>query len=80
MTTPRRAPTRRSADIDIKDDPDKTVLEIQTNDTELVIGRRGARRPDARQHHEPVRHAADLTPRAPIVVPREGPCRSISNV
>lgn len=30
-----------SADIDIKDDSDKTVLEIQTQDTELVIGRRG---------------------------------------
>lgn len=30
-----------SADIDIKDDNDKTVLEIQTADTETVIGRRG---------------------------------------
>jgi spoIIIJ-associated protein len=30
-----------SADIDIKDDQDRTVLEIQTADTELVIGRRG---------------------------------------
>src|SRR5262249_34844963 len=30
-----------SADIDIKDDTDRTVLEIQTADTELVIGRRG---------------------------------------
>ena len=30
-----------NADIDIKDDRDKTVLEIQTGDTELVIGRRG---------------------------------------
>src|SRR5262245_19229889 len=30
-----------SADIDIKDDTDKTVLEIQTGDTEVVIGRRG---------------------------------------
>jgi spoIIIJ-associated protein len=30
-----------SADIDIKDDQDRTVLEIQTSDTELVIGRRG---------------------------------------
>jgi len=30
-----------TADIDIKDDTDKTVLEIQTGDTELVIGRRG---------------------------------------
>jgi spoIIIJ-associated protein len=30
-----------SADIDIKDDTDKTVLEIQTKDTEVVIGRRG---------------------------------------
>ncbi len=30
-----------SADIDIKDDTDRTVLEIQTSDTELVIGRRG---------------------------------------
>src|SRR3954463_6060779 len=29
-----------TADIDIKDDSDKTVLEIQTKDTELVIGRR----------------------------------------
>src|SRR3954465_517126 len=33
-----------SADIDIKDDVDKTVLEIQTKDTELVIGRRGVGR------------------------------------
>ena len=31
-----------SADIDVKDDNDRTVLEIQTADTELVIGRRGA--------------------------------------
>jgi spoIIIJ-associated protein len=30
-----------SADIDIKEDTDKTVLEIQTGDTEIVIGRRG---------------------------------------
>lgn len=30
-----------SADIDVKDDADKTTLEIQTGDTELVIGRRG---------------------------------------
>lgn len=30
-----------SADIDIKDDTDRTTLEIQTADTELVIGRRG---------------------------------------
>ena len=30
-----------TADIDIKDDADKTTLEIQTQDTELVIGRRG---------------------------------------
>src|SRR3954452_19431777 len=30
-----------TADIDIKDDSDKTTLEIQTQDTELVIGRRG---------------------------------------
>jgi spoIIIJ-associated protein len=30
-----------TADIDIKDDTDKTVLEIQTSDTEMVIGRRG---------------------------------------
>src|SRR5689334_12731463 len=30
-----------SADIDIKDDSDRTVLDIQTSDTELVIGRRG---------------------------------------
>jgi spoIIIJ-associated protein len=30
-----------SADIDVKDDTDRTVLEIQTADTELVIGRRG---------------------------------------
>lgn len=30
-----------SADIDIKDDNDRTTLEIQTADTELVIGRRG---------------------------------------
>lgn len=38
-----------SADIDIKDDEDKTVLEIQTKDTELVIGRRGVVM-DALQH------------------------------
>src|SRR5207302_625328 len=38
-----------SADIDIKDDDDKTVLEIQTKDTELVIGRRGVVM-DALQH------------------------------
>lgn len=30
-----------TADIDIKDDQDRTVLDIQTADTELVIGRRG---------------------------------------
>jgi len=30
-----------SADIDIRDESDRTVLEIQTSDTELVIGRRG---------------------------------------
>lgn len=29
------------ADIDVKDDADKTTLEIQTSDTEMVIGRRG---------------------------------------
>lgn len=38
-----------SADIDIKDDNDKTTLEIQTKDTELVIGRRGVVM-DALQH------------------------------
>lgn len=38
-----------SADIDIKDDNDKTILEIQTKDTELVIGRRGVVM-DALQH------------------------------
>lgn len=38
-----------SADIDIKDDTDKTVLEIQTQDTEIVIGRRGVVL-DALQH------------------------------
>src|ERR1044071_2221399 len=38
-----------SADIDIKDDQDRTVLEIQTQDTELVIGRRGVVM-DALQH------------------------------
>lgn len=38
-----------TADIDIKDDTDKTVLEIQTSDTELVIGRRGVVM-DALQH------------------------------
>src|SRR5262249_32234230 len=38
-----------TADIDVKDDPDKTVLEIQTRDTELVIGRRGVVM-DALQH------------------------------
>ena len=36
-------------DIDIKDDTDKTILEIQTKDTELVIGRRGVVM-DALQH------------------------------
>jgi spoIIIJ-associated protein len=30
-----------AADIDVKDDADRTILEIQTGDTELVIGRRG---------------------------------------
>lgn len=38
-----------AADIDIKDDTDKTILEIQTKDTELVIGRRGVVM-DALQH------------------------------
>ena len=38
-----------SADIDIKDDNDKTTLEIQTKDTETVIGRRGVVM-DALQH------------------------------
>ena len=38
-----------AADIDIKDDADKTVLDIQTGDTELVIGRRGVVL-DALQH------------------------------
>jgi len=38
-----------TADIDIKDDTDKTVLEIQTRDTEVVIGRRGVVM-DALQH------------------------------
>lgn len=38
-----------SADIDIKDDADKTVLEIQTKETEAVIGRRGVVM-DALQH------------------------------
>jgi spoIIIJ-associated protein len=38
-----------TADIDIKDDSDRTVLEIQTGDTELVIGRRGVVL-DALQH------------------------------
>ncbi len=38
-----------SADIDIKDDSDKTTLEIQTKDTETVIGRRGVVM-DALQH------------------------------
>ncbi len=38
-----------TADIDIKDDTDKTVLEIQTKDTEVVIGRRGVVM-DALQH------------------------------
>src|SRR6476620_1611218 len=38
-----------TADIDIKDDTDKTVLEIHTKDTELVIGRRGVVM-DALQH------------------------------
>jgi spoIIIJ-associated protein len=38
-----------SADIDIKDNTDNTVLDIQTSDTELVIGRRGVVL-DALQH------------------------------
>ncbi|MDQ3366066.1 MAG: KH domain-containing protein [Myxococcota bacterium] len=38
-----------SADIDIKDDSDKTILEIQTKETEVVIGRRGVVM-DALQH------------------------------
>jgi spoIIIJ-associated protein len=38
-----------SADIDIKDDKDRVVLEIQTADAELVIGRRGVV-VDALQH------------------------------
>lgn len=38
-----------SADIDIKDDADRTTLEIQTKDTEVVIGRRGVVM-DALQH------------------------------
>jgi spoIIIJ-associated protein len=38
-----------SADIDIKDDTDRTTLEIQTKDTEVVIGRRGVVM-DALQH------------------------------
>jgi spoIIIJ-associated protein len=38
-----------SADIDIKDDKERTTLEIQTKDTELVIGRRGVVM-DALQH------------------------------
>jgi spoIIIJ-associated protein len=38
-----------TADIDIKDDDNRTVLEIQTADTELVIGRRGVV-VDALQH------------------------------
>ncbi|HVK83013.1 MAG TPA: R3H domain-containing nucleic acid-binding protein [Kofleriaceae bacterium] len=38
-----------SADIDIKDDNERTTLEIQTKDTELVIGRRGVVM-DALQH------------------------------
>src|ERR1041385_8246489 len=38
-----------TADIDIKDDSDKTTLEIQTKDTEPVVGRRGVVM-DALQH------------------------------
>jgi spoIIIJ-associated protein len=38
-----------SADIDIKDNTDNTVLDIQTQDTEIVIGRRGVVL-DALQH------------------------------
>jgi len=38
-----------SADIDIKDDKERTTLEIQTKDSELVIGRRGVVM-DALQH------------------------------
>jgi len=38
-----------SADIDVREDEDRIVLEVQTGDTELVIGRRGVV-VDALQH------------------------------
>jgi spoIIIJ-associated protein len=38
-----------TADIDVKDDEDRVTLEIQTADTEMVIGRRGVVM-DALQH------------------------------
>jgi spoIIIJ-associated protein len=38
-----------SADIDVREEPDKFVLDVQTTDTELVIGRRGVV-VDALQH------------------------------
>src|SRR5688572_28901271 len=38
-----------SADIDVREDGDRIVLEVQTSDTELVIGRRGVV-VDALQH------------------------------
>jgi predicted RNA-binding protein Jag len=48
-----------SADIDIKDDTDKTVLEIQAKDTELVISPNEATRTLPRRC-EPPTHRASL--------------------
>src|SRR2546423_15637159 len=62
-----------SADIDIKDDVDKTVLEIQTSDTELVIGRRGVVL-DALQHlvNKAVFHDRQGDKAKPLVVDAGG--------
>ena len=62
-----------TADIDIKDDTDKTVLEIQTGDTELVIGRRGVVL-DALQHlvNKAVFHDRQGDKAKPIVVDAGG--------
>ncbi len=62
-----------SADIDIKDDADKTTLEIQTGDTELVIGRRGVVL-DALQHlvNKAVFHDRQGDKAKPLVVDAGG--------
>ena len=62
-----------TADIDIKDDSDRSVLEIQTSDTELVIGRRGVVL-DALQHlvNKAVFHDRQGDKAKPIVVDAGG--------